>query len=128
VGFGYLWLGATIRATGTAAGAPGTASGTIERSGSSGSVTGDLGGYFNGWLSRRVVARGDLLYVIVKPGNSEASVTDGRLGLYWYPWPNVGFGAQYEYYRYRYDRGITSANLGGSLGFHGAQGYVSFLF
>jgi hypothetical protein len=31
-----------------------------------------------GWLGRRVVARGDLLYIIVKPGESEASVTDGR--------------------------------------------------
>ncbi len=128
VGFGYLWMSASIRATGTVAGAPGAASGTIERSGTTGSVTGDLGAYFNGWLSRRLVARGDLLYVLVKPGNSEASVTDGRLGLYWYPWRNVGFGAQYKYYKYRYDRGIASASLGGSLRFHGAQGYVSFLF
>ena len=72
--------------------------------------------------------RGDLLYIKVKPENAEASVTDGRLGLYWYPWRKVGLGAQYKYYKYRYERGLLSTSLGGSVTFQGAQGYVSFLF
>lgn len=128
VGVGYLWLGATIRATGTIGGEAGATESTIERTGRTGSITGAVGGYFNGWLGRRVVARGDLLYIVVTPGSSEASVTDGRLGLYWYPFRKVGFGGQYKYYKYRYERGIASADLGGSLRFHGAQGFVSFLF
>ena len=75
-----------------------------------------------------MVLRGDLLYIIVKPEDSEASVTDGRVGLYWYPLRNVGLGAQYKYYKFRYDRGLSSIELGGSITFQGAQAYVSFLF
>jgi len=125
LGIGHLSLNATIRATGSVGG--GT-SGTISQTGHTGSVTGDVGGYFAGWLGRRVVMRGDLLYIIVKPENSEASVTDGRLGLYWYPWRRVGLGAQYKYYKFRYERSALSTTLGGSVTFQGAQGYVSFLF
>jgi hypothetical protein len=123
LGVGYIWLSATVRATGS-----GSAARALERTGTTSSITGDVGVYFNGWLGKRVVARGDLLYIIVKPENSEASVTDGRLGLYWYPWHNVGLGAQYKYYKYRYDRSLLIAELGGSLRFSGAQGFVSFLF
>ena len=128
LGFGYLWLDATIRATGSVSGGGGGTSGTISQTGQTGSVTGDVGGYFAAWLGPRVVMRGDLLYIIVKPENSEASVTDGRLGLYWYPWRKVGVGAQYKYYKYRYARSLLSTELGGSITFQGAQAYVSFLF
>jgi hypothetical protein len=124
VGIGHLSVDATIRATATIAGT----SRTISQTGSTGSVTGDIGGYFNGWLSRRVVMRGDLLYIKVNPEHAQASVTDGRIGLYWYPWRKVGLGAQYKYYKYRYERGVLSTSLGGSLTFQGAQAYVSFLF
>jgi hypothetical protein len=121
LGLGYLSLEATIRATGLVGG-------TRSRTGQMGSVTGDVGGYFEGWLGRRVVVRGDLLYIIIKPENSEASVTDGRLGVYWYPWRNVGLGAQYKYYKYRYERAALSTSLGGNLTYQGAQGYLSFVF
>ena len=126
IGVGHLWLDATIRATGSVGGGP---SGTVSRTGSTGSITGDIGGYFDAWLHSRVVLRGDLLYIIVKPENAEASVTDGRVGLYWYPLRNVGLGAQYKYYKFRYERGLAaSIELGGSIKFQGAQAYVSFLF
>jgi hypothetical protein len=128
LGFGYLWLDATLRATGSVSGGGAGTSGTISQTGQTGSVTGDVGGYFAGWLHRRVVIRGDLLYILVKPENSEASVTDGRLGLYWYPSRHVGLGAQYKYYKYRYERSALSAEVGGSVTYQGAQAYVSFLF
>lgn len=128
IGIGYLWIDATLRVTGSVGGGGGGTSGTISRSGGTSTPTGDIGGYFEGWLGRRVVLRGDFLYIVVKPENSEASVSDGRIGLYWYPWRNVGFGAQYKYYKYRYERGLASAELGGNVTFQGAQAYVSFVF
>jgi len=128
VGVGYLWLDATIRATGSVSGGGGGTSGSLSQTAEMGTITGDVGGYVNAWLGPRVVLRGDLLYVIVKPENSEASITDGRIGLYWYPWRNVGLGAQYKYYKYRYERGLASTELGGSMTFQGFQAYASFLF
>jgi hypothetical protein len=119
-GVGYLWLSATLRAAGE------TRSGDV--TGDTGSITGALGGYFAAWAHRRVQFRGDLLYILVKPERSEASVTDGRLGLYWYPWKRVGFGGQYKYYKYRYERSALSAEVGGSIRYHGGQAFLSFLF
>jgi hypothetical protein len=45
-----------------------------------------------------------------------------------FPFRKIGFGGQYKYYSYRYERGTASAELGGRLRFHGAQAFVSFLF
>jgi hypothetical protein len=123
IGLGYLWLSASLRATADSGNPVGPG-----RTAEIGSVTGDVGGYFEGWLGKRLVLRGDLLYIVVKPEDSEASVTDGRLGLYFYPWTHVGFGAQYKYYKYRYDRSALSAELGGSITYKGGQVYMSFLF
>jgi hypothetical protein len=128
IGVGYLWLDATIRATGSVSGGGGGTSGSVSQTATLGTITGDVGGYVNAWLSPRVVLRGDLLYIIIKPENSEASVTDGRIGLYWYPWRKVGLAAQYKYYKYRYERGLAATELGGSMTFQGFQAYASFLF
>jgi len=128
IGVGYLWLDATIRATGSVSGGGGGTSGSVSQTATIGTITGDVGGYVNAWLSPRVVLRGDLLYIIIKPENSEASVTDGRIGLYWYPWQKVGLAAQYKYYKYRYERGLAATELGGSMTFQGFQAYASFLF
>ena len=128
VGVGYLWLDATIRATGSVSGGGGGASGSLSQTAEMSTITGDVGGYVNAWLGPRVVLRGDLLYIIVKPENSEASITDARIGLYWYPWRNVGLGAQYKYYKYRYERGLAATELGGNMKFQGFQAYASFLF
>ena len=124
LGLGYLWLSAGLRTTVAAGGA----SASFGRAAETGSVTGDVGGYFEGWLGKRLVARGDLLYILVKPEGSEASVTDGRLGLYFYPWRHIGIGAQYKYYKYRYDRTAAAAELGGSIRVQGGQVFASFLF
>jgi len=124
VGIGYIWLDARVRATGTIAGA----SRSIDESASTGSVTGAVGGYANGWLTKRLVARADFLYIKVSPGDSEASVSDWRLGADYYFFKNAGLGVQYKYNRYSYDRGVLVSELGGEVTYKGFQVFVSFLF
>jgi hypothetical protein len=129
VGFGYLTIAAGIRATGTVAVAGGgTRSVTLDQSKSVGQMTGDVGAFFNGWLSKKVVVRGDFLYVKVTSGKTTAAVTDGRLALDAYPSKHLGFGVQYKYNKFNVDRGILDAKVGGSLTFQGPQIYASFLF
>lgn len=93
-----------------------------------GQVTGDVGGYFYGWPTKRLQLRGDLRYIIVKPENSEASVTDGRAAVIYHPWPNFGFGLQYNYTKFRYDRGLVSNELGGKLRYSGGQVVLAAAF
>ena len=124
VGIGYIWLDARVRATGTIAGA----SRSIDESASTGSVTGAVGGYANGWLTKRLVTRADFLYIRVSPGDSEASVSDWRLGADYYFFKNAGLGVQYKYNRYSYDRGVLVSELGGEVTYKGFQVFVSFLF
>jgi len=124
IGIGYLWLDARIAATGTIGGQ----SRSIDRSASTGSVTGAVGGYANAWLTKRLVARGDFLYIKVTPGSSDASVTDWRLGANYYIFRNAGLGVQYKYNQYSYDRGVLVSKLGGEITYKGFQVFVSFLF
>jgi hypothetical protein len=67
-------------------------------------------------------------YIIVKPGNSEASVTDGRGAIVYHLFRNVGVGLQYTYTKFRYDREIVSTELGGSLRYRGGQVVLSAVF
>jgi hypothetical protein len=124
VGVGYLWLKAGIKATGTIAGV----SRTLDESASTGSITGAVGGYANGWLTKRLVTHADFLYIKVTPGNTDASVTDWRLGADYYFFRNAGLGVQYKYNKYTYDRGILSEKLGGEITYKGFQAFLSFLF
>jgi len=124
VGIGYIWLDARVQATGTIAGA----SRTLDESASTGSVTGAVGGYANAWLARRLVTHADFLYVKVTPGDSEASVTDWRLGADYYFLRNAGLGVQYKYNKYSYDRGILVSQLGGEITYEGFQVFLTFLF
>jgi hypothetical protein len=124
VGIGYIWLNARVQATGTVAGV----SRTLDQSASTGSITGAVGGYANAWLTRRLVARADFLYVKVTPGDTEASVTDWRLGADYYFFRNAGLGVQYKYDKYSYDRGILVSQLGGAITYKGFQVFLSFLF
>jgi hypothetical protein len=124
LGVGYLWLDARIQATGSV----GDVSRTLDRSASTGSITGAIGGYAYAWPIERLVLRGDFLYIKVKPENSEASVTDWRLAADYYFAHHVGIGVQYKYNRYSYDRGILVSQLGGELTFKGFQVFLSFLF
>jgi hypothetical protein len=124
VGIGYLWLSARVQATGTV----GDQSRTLDESASTGSITGAVGGYANGWLTKRLVARADFLYIKVSPGDSEASVRDWRLGADYYFFENAGLGVQYKYNKYSYDRGVLVSDLGGEVTYEGFQVFVSFLF
>jgi len=128
VGVGYLWLSAGIAGEGSLTAGGATATVPLDIIGRTSSITGDIGVYFSGWLAQHVAVRGDLLYISASPGNTSASITDGRLALDWYPWRKVGFGAQYKYYRYRYDRGVTNFGLSGTITYQGAQVFASFLF
>ena len=124
VGIGYIWLNARVQATGTISGV----SRTLDESASTGSVTGAVGAYANGWLTKRLVARADFLYVKVSPGDTDASVTDWRIGADYYFFRNAGLGVQYKYNKYRYDRGVLVSELGGEVTYKGFQVFLSFLF
>ena len=126
LGLGHLSVEATIRTTATATGAPGSTSGAFEQSASKGYITGDLGGYFYWWPARRLLIRGDMRYILVKPEKAEASVTEARASAIYHPWRKVGVGLQYTYTKFRYDRDILSRELGGSLRYRGGQLLISF--
>ena len=124
IGIGYLWLDAGIRATGTVGGV----SRTLDESASTGSITGALGGYAEGWLTKRLVVKGDFLYIKVATDNTDASVTDWRLATDYYFLPNAGVGVQYKYNQYTYDRGILVRELGGEITYEGFQIFATFRF
>lgn len=128
LGFGHLSLDATISGVTTIASGSGSVSRSFERTASQGSVTGDLGGYLTWWPAKRLLLRGDLRYIFIKPEGSEASVADGRASLTYHPWAKVGIGLQYTYSKFRYERDILDTGLGGSLRFSGVQllGGVAF--
>jgi hypothetical protein len=128
IGVGYLWLNARIQATGTVEGPGGPQSRTLDQSASTGSVTGAVGGYANAWLTKRLVARADYLYIKVNPDDTEASVTDWRIGADYYFFRNAGLGVQYKYNKYSYDRGALVSDLGGQVTYKGGQVFLSFLF
>jgi len=122
LGLGYLSIEAGISGQGsTTTPSGGTATRPFDVSKSLGQPTGDLGVYFYWWPARRLLVRGDLRYIIVKPGESEASITDGRGALIYHFTPHVGLGFQYTYTKFRYDREILSSELGGALRYSGGQ-------
>ena len=131
IGIGYLWLNARIQATGTVGGPGGSQSQTLDNGASSDNMTGAVGGYTYGWLTKRLVTRADFLYIKVSPGSQTESVTDWRLGADYYFFRNAGLGVQYKYNKYsnqyHQDSG-TPTNLGGNLIFKGFQVFLSFLF
>ncbi len=129
VGIGNLWLRAGIRATGTVTGPDGTpVSRNLDRSASTSHITGAVGGYANTWPAKRLALRADFLYIKVNPEDSEASVTDWRLGADYYFFRHAGLGVQYKYNKYSYDRGILASQLGGEVTYEGFQVFASFLF
>jgi len=66
--------------------------------------------------------------MLIRPADMEASVTDWRLAVDYYPLRNVGLGVQYKYNEFRYEQSLEQGNLGGTVGFQGLQVYASFLF
>jgi hypothetical protein len=128
LGVGYLWLDARIRATGTVSGPAGDEGRSLDESASTSSVTGAIGGYAQSWPTKRLVVRTDFLYIKVSPGDSEAAVTDWRLGADYYFYRGLGLGLQYKFNRYSYDRGVVSRELGGEVTYKGFQVFLSALF
>jgi hypothetical protein len=129
IGIGYLWLNARIQATGTVTGpGGGSESRTLDHKGSTGSITGAVGGYATAWPAKKLALRGDFLYIKVSPENSDASVTDWRFAGDYYFFHNAGLGVQYKYNKYSYDRGILVSKLGGEMTLKGFQVFLSFLF
>jgi hypothetical protein len=129
IGVGHLWLSAGIRATGTVTGPGGEEEDrTLDRSGTTGSITGAVGGYATAWPAKRLQLVGDFLYIKANLGETEASVTDWRVGANVYPFRNAGLGVQYKFNKYTLDREILSSSLGGEIEFEGFQAFLSFKF
>ena len=124
VGLGYLKVSAGIDATANA----GAAARDLVVSGDTGSITGNVGAYVYWWPARRVLVRTDARYILVEPGDSEASVTDARAALLWHPVPKLALGLQYAYSKFRYDRSLLDTSLGGSTRFQGGQILVGYVF
>jgi len=91
-------------------------------------MTGSLGGYTNGWITKRLAARADFLYIKVSPESETQSVTDWRIGADYYFFRNAGLGVQYKYNKYRETLEALSTDLGGELVYKGFQVFLSFLF
>jgi hypothetical protein len=128
LGIGHLSVDAGIGGTATATGAAGSASGPFDISTKTGSITGDVGGYFYWWAVRRLLIRGEGRYIYVSPDNSKASITDFRTSAIYHPWRKVGLGLQYVYTKFRYDRDILSSELGGHLRYQGGQVILTTAF
>jgi hypothetical protein len=129
LGVGHLQLEAGISGQGTATtGSGSTTSAPFDISKDMGQITGDVGVFMNGWALRRLQLRGDFRYIIVKPENAEASVTDARASALYYLTKNVGIGLQYTYSKFRYDRDVLSTELGGRLRYSGGQLVLSGAF
>ena len=72
--------------------------------------------------------RSDFRYIIVKPENSEASITDARGALIFHVTRHVGLGFQYTYSKFRYDRETLASDLGGTLRYSGGQVVLTAAF
>ena len=127
IGVGHLDVSARIQATSTASGPGGSQNRSLDESRSTGAMTGAIGGYTCGWLTKRLVTRADFLYIKVSPGNKTQSVTDWRLGADYYFFRNAGLGVQFKYNKYRETFDALSTSLGGDLVYRGFQVFLSFL-
>jgi hypothetical protein len=128
IGIGHLSLDAGISGQGSVTSGGVTTTEPFDESRSIGQITGDVGGYFYWWPARRLMVRADMRYIIVKPGDSEASVTDGRASAVYHFTRTLGVGLQYVYTKFRYDRDALSSELGGSLRYQGGQLVLSAAF
>jgi hypothetical protein len=128
IGIGHLSVNADIQATGTVSGPDGPESRTINKSASKGAMTGALGGYTYGWITKRLVTRAEFLYIKVTPEAQTQSVTDWRVGADYYYVRNAGLGVQYKYNKYRETLSAVSTELGGAVVYKGFQVFASFLF
>ena len=125
IGIGHVWIDASL--TGQVQIGE-ELSGERTVSGSASSITGDVGGFFYWWPGRRWMARGDFRYIAVGMDDADAAIAEGRASITWYPWRQVGIGAQYSYTKLEYKRDVLITELGGSLQYDGLQVLVSVAF
>ena len=128
LGLGHIWITAGLTGQAGIAGGEDEVIRDITVEGMASSITGDLGGYFYWWPGRRFLARGDFRYIAIGLDDADAAITEGRASLTWYPWSQVGIGAQYTYTKLRYDRDLLVTELGGVLQYDGLQILVSVAF
>ncbi len=125
IGIGHVWIDASL--TGQVQIGE-ELSGERTVTGSASSITGDIGGFFYWWPGRRWMARGDLRYIAVGLDDADAAIAEGRVSITWYPWRQVGVGAQYSYTKLEYQRDLLVTELGGALQYDGVQILVSAAF
>ena len=125
IGIGHVWIDASL--TGRVQIGE-ELSGERTVTGTASSITGDIGGFFYWWPSRRWMARGDLRYIAVGLDNADAAIAEGRASITWYPWRQDGIGAQYAYTKLEYTRDFVVTELGGALQYDGLQVLVSVAF
>ena len=92
------------------------------------SATGAIGGFATGYITKRLVVQGDFLYIKVSSDETDASVTDWRLGADYYFSRHAGLAVQYKFNKYTYDRGLLSSKLGGDITYEGFQLFLTFRF
>jgi hypothetical protein len=93
-----------------------------------GSITGDIGGYLYWWPGERFLVRSDGRYIAVGLEEADAAITEARASLTWFPWRKVGFGVQYAYTKFRYERNKAFVGLGGTYQYDGLQLLVNVAF
>jgi hypothetical protein len=128
VGIGYLSIETELGGDATLTGDQGSPSRPFNVSRGLNQPTGDLGGYLYWWPVRRLLVRGEARYILVKPEDAEAAVTEGRVATLYHVSRNIGVGLQYTYSKFRYDRDILSTEIGGSLRQSGGQLVLSAAF
>ncbi len=128
IGLGYVWITAGITGAAGIAGGGDELVRDISAEGKASSITGDIGGFFYWWPGKRWMARGDFRYIAASFDESDAAITEGRASITWYPWSQVGVGAQYTYVKLDYQRDLLVTELGGTLQYDGVQILVSVAF
>ncbi len=128
IGLGHIWITAGLTGQAGIAGGDDEVVRDITAEGTASSITGDIGGYFYWWPGRRFLARGDFRYIAIGLDDADAAITEGRASLTWYPWSQVGIGAQYSYTKLDYERDLLVTELGGQLQYDGLQILASVAF
>jgi len=128
LGIGYLWVKATLAGEAGIGSGDDSAIREVEVESNISSITGDLGAYMYWWAGERWLIRADARYLFVTFESSEGSVTEARAGVAWYPWRQVGIGAQYSFTRFAYDRDELVTQLGGMLQYDGVQLFANVAF
>jgi hypothetical protein len=61
-------------------------------------------------------------------GSLNGHIWDAAVGLEWFPWENVGFGAEYAYTRIKLNQDKRNYDLNLDMKLHGPAAYVRFRF